>query len=431
MFSANSPIIVGVSGGADSICLSSILNRLGFKLIIAHINHNLRGEESKRDEDFVKNFAAKINSEFELMSADVDKIARELKISTEMAGRNIRYDFCKKLSQIYHTDYIAVAHNKNDSAETILLNIIRGASLNGQKGIMPINGTVYRPLIEVARSEIEEYLSENNIPYVTDSTNNENIYTRNIIRHSVIKTIEEINPNIINTLLANAKIISDDNLYLDKMALNESKSRISECNNEIMLELSNLDISIKRRLILFAIKKCTGTLNGISSEHIDAISGLENGKRFILGNTLTVRNNCGKLSFIVKEEKIKFYKEITVGKYIYIEEINKTFKAEFVNEFKKDDGCFYLDYDKAGSKIFLRNKKEGDKFSPLGINGTQSVKDYFINNKISYYERAKIPLIMTADDDIIGIFPKRINKKYAVTKNTVHILKITEIQGEI
>ena len=229
MFEEDFPIVVGVSGGADSICLATILKNLGYNIVVVHINHNLRGDEAKYDEEFVREFAYKNNLPFELLSADVKNISIKEKISLEMAGRNIRYDFFENLSQKYHTNYIAVAHNKNDNAETILINIIRGASLNGQKGMMPINNKIYRPLLDVTRTQIEEYLSEFSIKYVDDSTNFEDIYTRNIIRNNIIRTVEKINPSFINTLTFNSHLISDDNDFINICADNYAKKN-DKCN---------------------------------------------------------------------------------------------------------------------------------------------------------------------------------------------------------
>lgn len=427
MFQKDTPIIVGVSGGADSICLATVLKKLGYNIIVAHINHNLRGEESLRDENFVREFSKKNGFVFELLSANVQGIASKEKISLEMAGRKVRYEFFNRLSHNYHTQFIAVAHNKNDNAETVLINIIRGASLNGQKGIRPINNNIFRPLLDVSRIQIEKYLSDLSIDYVNDSTNFEDVYTRNIIRNDVIKTIEKINPNFINTLSDNSNLMCDDNDFIKECVLDKSKTLIKESNNEITLDLSSdeIHIALKRRLVLKCIEMLNSNVIGISSSHIESILSLDTGKKFILGDNLTVTNNYGKLSFVTLDENIEFDYVLHLGNSIKITEINKTFNASFTDVFEKESNAMYIDFDKIKSDVRLRSKKDGDKFKPIGLNGVQSVKKYFINNKIPKYEREKTPIVV-CDEDIIGIFPNRINEKYAVSSFTKRILKITE-----
>ena len=190
-------IVLGVSGGADSICLLHILSciqkALEIRLFVVHINHGIRGEEAKRDEDFVRDFCKRLNVEFFAFHYDIKKMAREQKISEEEAGRKARYStfdtVAKKIIQKEGVDAqnvkIAIAHNKDDNAETILHNLSRGSGISGLKGILAQNGNIIRPLLCFSRQEIEEYLSKNNIEYMTDSTNLENEYTRNILRNEV------------------------------------------------------------------------------------------------------------------------------------------------------------------------------------------------------------------------------------------------------
>lgn len=424
-------IITGVSGGADSVCLATVLKNLGYKLVIAHVNHNLRGDEAKRDENFVRSFAKSLNFPFECLSADIKKVSAENKISCETAGREVRYKFFTKLSLKYHTDCIAVAHNKNDNAETVLINFIRGAGLNGLKGISPSNSNVKRPLLDISRNEIENYLKDNNIDFVTDSTNFDDIYTRNIVRNKILKSMEDINPNIINTIDSNSKIIMSENNFIEKTTDVYAKRVLSYKDTVLLLDLndSNIDECIKRRLIVKAIKTQLGDVKKITSDHIESILSLKSGKKFILGSRLTVRNNCGKLCFIANEEKVSFCYELIPGKIVFIKELGYGLYAEFTNSFKKESDSIFIDYDRINSPIFVRSRKIGDRFSPFGINGTQSVKDYFINSKIPYHLRDKIPII-ASNDGIIGIFPERIDNKFTVSEGTEKILKITKVQGD-
>ena len=183
MLTEGDSVLVGLSGGADSCTLLYVLKSLqetfGIELYCAHLNHGIRGEEAQRDMEFSQKFSSQLNVPIICETRDVPKHAKDNKLSEETAARNLRYDFFKCVSEKFHCNKIAVAHNKNDRAETILMNIIRGCGSNGFRGIKPVNKSIIRPLIDVSRNEIEEYITGKGINYVTDSTNKENIYARN------------------------------------------------------------------------------------------------------------------------------------------------------------------------------------------------------------------------------------------------------------
>ena len=213
-------IVVGVSGGPDSICLVDILNeikndkKIDFEIVICHINHMIR-EEAKEDQEFVKEYAVSKNIPFYSKEVDVAKLAQDKKISTEEAGRNVRYEFFQEILQKINGNKIATAHTKNDNAETVLMNLLRGSGTSGLKGISPIRDKKYiKPLIEITREEVEEYCRENKLNPRYDKTNQENIYTRNKVRNILIPLIKkEFNPNIIETIDRLSKLITKDNEY--------------------------------------------------------------------------------------------------------------------------------------------------------------------------------------------------------------------------
>ena len=215
-------IVIGVSGGPDSICLLNILNQikneLNFEIYVAHINHMIR-KEADEETEYVKDFCKKINVECFVKRIDVEKIANNLKRGTEETGRKIRYDFFEEILQKTNSNKIATAHNNNDKIETILMNILRGSGTSGLKGIEPIRDNKYiRPLIEISRDEIEEYCKEYKLEPRIDKSNNENVYTRNKIRNVVIPYIKkEFNPNIIKTINRLSDVSVEENEYLNKI----------------------------------------------------------------------------------------------------------------------------------------------------------------------------------------------------------------------
>lgn len=307
-------IVLAVSGGPDSISMLNILNNfkkekiLNFDFCVAHVNHMIR-KEAKEDELFVKAYCEKNDISFYSKSIDVKKLANNNKIGTEEAGRNARYEFFDEILRKTNSDRIATAHNKNDKAETIIMNILRGSGISGLKGIEAKRGKYIRPLIECERFEIERYCEGKNLKPRIDKTNFENIYTRNKIRNVVIPYIEkEFNPNIIETLNRLSEVVSDEENYIEKLVLNKFKEiLISERENEIVLDLKEFNDEekvIKSRIVLYTITRLFGTSKEIAKIHIDDIIKLCNNN---IGNKYLTPNK--NIKVLVKNHKIYFIKE--------------------------------------------------------------------------------------------------------------------------
>ena len=234
-------IVVGVSGGPDSITLLTCLNKykekFNYKIIVAHINHLIR-KDSTEDEQFVENYCKKNNIPVFIKRAKVEEIAKKQKRGTEETGRKIRYDFFNEVLEKNNANKIAIAHNMNDNAETMILNLIRGTGLQGLEGIRPRNNNIIRPLINCKREEIESYCKKNNLNPRIDSTNSENIYRRNIIRNKILPSLKEINPNIVETLSRTTKIIRENNTYIKKSS-QEIFEKIAIVGNEEKSENQN------------------------------------------------------------------------------------------------------------------------------------------------------------------------------------------------
>ena len=310
-------LVLGVSGGPDSICMLNILNnirndkklQIDFDIIVAHINHLIR-EEAKEDEEFVKNFCKKNSISFYSKSIDVKKIANNNKIGTEEAGRNVRYDFFDEILKKTNSNKIAIAHNKNDKIETIIMNVLRGSGIAGLRGIEPIKNNKYiRPLIECDRNEIEKYCEENNIEARIDKTNFENIYTRNKIRNIVIPYIKkDFNPNIIETIDRLSELIKENDDYLENLVKNKYKELIiEEKQKEFIMDLKKFNKEekvIKSRILLYTISRLMGTTKGIEKIHIEDIIKLcENN----IGNKYLTPNK--NIKILLKNHKIYFIKQ--------------------------------------------------------------------------------------------------------------------------
>ena len=308
-------MVLAVSGGPDSISMLNILNEIkeekiiDFNICVAHVNHMIR-KEAKEDEEYVKKYCKQKKIDFYSKSIDVQKIANNNKVGTEEAGRYARYKFFDEILEKTASNKIAIAHNKNDKAETIIMNLIRGTGITGLKGIEAKRGKYIRPLIECERFEIEDYCKKEKLNPKIDKTNFENVYTRNKIRNIVIPYVKkEFNPNIIETLNRLSELVVDEENYIIKQVERIYKEiLISENEKEIIIDLKSFNKQekvIKSRIILYTITRLFGTSKEIAKVHIDDIIKLCKNN---IGNKFLTPNK--NIKILVRNHKIYFIKEI-------------------------------------------------------------------------------------------------------------------------
>ena len=308
-------LVVAVSGGPDSITMLDILNEIknekiiDFEISVAHINHMIR-EEAKSDELYVKNYCEEKNIDFYSKSIDVLKLANNNKTGTEEMGRIVRYKFFDEVLEKTGSNKVSIAHNKNDKAETMIMNILRGSGISGLKGIEPKRGKYIRPLIECERYEIENYCKEKNLNPRIDKTNFDNTYTRNKIRNIVIPYIkQEFNPNIINTLSRLSELVVEEDDYIENKVKEVYETLlIKEDKKEIILDLKKFNEEekvIKSRIVLYTITRLLGNCQGIGKVHIEDIIKLCSNN---IGNKFLTPNK--NIKILVKNHKIYFLSEI-------------------------------------------------------------------------------------------------------------------------
>ena len=309
----NDKVVIGVSGGPDSICLLhllySIKKELEFEIVVAHINHQIR-KVADSETEYVKDFCKNLGIECFVKKENITELAKKQKKGTEEAGRQVRYDFFEDVAQKTNSNKIATAHNSNDRAETVILNILRGSGISGLKGIEAMRDNKYiRPLIFTKREKIEEYCQENNLNPKIDESNMENIYNRNKVRNIIIPYIEkEFNKNIIQTINRLSDVATEENEFLQKLT-EEQYNTISTIENDTIIlnlkKFNQLELVIKRRLILYTINEAIHTTNGIEKVNIDDIIKL-------------CKNNIGNkylspiklIKIYVKKGKIYFIKNL-------------------------------------------------------------------------------------------------------------------------
>lgn len=432
LFGDNENIVVAVSGGADSMCLLSFLYSVKSKLkinrlIAAHVNHNIRGDEAKRDEEFVKSFCELRGIPFELLDADVPKIADSMKCGTEEAARRVRYDYFKELSEKYNA-LVATAHNADDNAETVIYNLVRGSGLKGLCGIPPKRDYIIRPLIEVTRHEIEHYCDENGLEYITDSTNLSDEYTRNKIRHNVLPVLRLINPSLENTITNTSSMLREDSDFLNSLA--HSSLQSAKINGGYSVKkLKTLDSSVLSRVIIILLDE-TFKISPDYKCVCSVCDIIRNGGRVNIKGNIYADANSGifRLYKITPPEKHKVTNLLSCINS-QSGENNRVFRVVEKKEFDSDSKFNNLlfknavDYDIINAVTVMRTRKTGDFFSPSKRGWTKSLKKFFIDEKVVLEKRDKLRLIANGNEVLWleGFGASEKAKVKAVTKKVLVI----------
>ena len=381
LFENSKTVTVALSGGADSVsllyALLEIKDSLGLTVRAAHLNHQLRGEESLRDEQFVKELCERLEVELVIKRADVSAEAEKTGESIELAARRIRYDFLEKAGK---GSLVATAHTASDSAETVIFNLARGTALKGLMGIPAKRGMFIRPLILASRQEIENYCAEKGISFVTDSTNLGDDYTRNRIRHNIVPVLKDINASFENTVLRMGAILAEDNDYLESKAkevYNNVRVDKSVKTEPLMAEHP----AVSKRVIRIYLSDMGIEASAVNTEEVLSILG---GGKTVMPNNITLKSEKGLL-FI--EEKTESKDFITEYKLISRKEFEKINNLLLKN---------VLDYDKICGKLVLRKKESGDKMRQAGRGNTKTLKKLCTEQKVDLSLRENLPVL--ADD---------------------------------
>lgn len=447
MLSINDNIVIGVSGGADSMCLLKVLINMSqtynLELHVVHIHHGIRGDEADADEEFVRKFCEEYsNIRYYLFEYDIPTLAKQYRLSEEEIGRAMRYKAFDEIKTKVNAQKIAVAHNLNDNVETILFNLCRGTGISGLKGIINKNNELIRPLLCVTREEIEKYMFSCNQLYRQDSTNFEDDYTRNKIRLNVIPYLEKnINSNVKEHINNLSKIALDTEIfmssYTDKVYDTIIKRNIED-NDQIIIDISLFDKEdyiIRQRIIRKCILNLVGKLKDISNIHIDDIVKLSDkkvGKHIILPYDIVCKRGYHELVLFINKEKSTsdkvLYEEIEFNKEYFLEYYNKYIIFECINyeknmDIPRNDYTKWFDYGKMNDIIVLRNRKSGDKLQLNPEGTTKKLKDLMIDLKINKDERDSIPLVALGQD-VLWLIGKRNSEAYRVNSDTKKILQI-------
>jgi len=439
-------LIVGVSGGVDSMVLLHLLNAcreaFDLSLIVAHVNHGFRPEESEREAELVQKESARLRLPFEYGKFNVREFQKLGGLSPQDAARRIRFHFFDDLLHTHRAQKIALGHNADDQVETVLLRLIRGSGVRGLRGIVPVReGRVIRPLLEVWREEIDSFALGKKIPFLCDSSNLKNDYLRNRIRLSLIPFIEgEYQPNFKETLLRTSNILREEDDYLEKGAEEAYRRIVHEEEETLAFNFSEYQ-SLHRAIQWRVIKK-------ILEKRLDCGMTVEDG-RGTAAHKVHQKLNQASPSFLIElphgfwvekrydlvlfgkrevRPPVPFEVELISPGHTFVEEIGKEVVIEETDRDRLGDpsgppDTALMDYESLRFPLKMRNFRPGDRFCPLGVKGSQKLKDFFIDHKVPRFERPRIPLLLS-EERIAWIVGYRIDERVKVTERTKKVLKV-------
>ena len=413
--------LLAVSGGADSTVMGSLFHDAGLTFAVAHCNFHLRGEDSNRDMHFVENLATQWRAPILIRDFDTLTIQQNSGKSVEMVARDLRYSWFRELSTDF--DFIVVAHNCTDNAETQLLNLCRGTGLKGLCGIPPVNGKIIRPLLAFTSREIRQYAEKQGIAHVEDYTNMDESISRNRIRHSVLPQLECINPQFLATTERNRHLLQRQYAYYQKYIKTEKNRIVSENGEKHYINRQLLETCEDRELVLYEILNEYGFSSDIS-EKLAATTQFQSGKQFYSDSHVLL---IDRDFFIIQPATESDNKTITIGsldelkQYFYVEEFE--YQQDMV--FEKSPDSLYIPKEKLNFPLQIRPWQHGDFFYPLGGKGRQKLSDYFTDHKIDRFSKEKIRLLCSGDN-ILWIIGLRSDERWKVCKISTECYQIKQ-----
>lgn len=435
-------VLVGLSGGADSVCLLHVMLALRseYNLSIAavHVNHMLRGEAADRDAAFCRQLCDRLGISLHVSRVDVRALASESGQGIEEAARQVRYQCFASLKQQLQFNKIATAHNQNDNAETSLMYFLRGSGIDGLKGIMPIRPDgVIRPLLGVSRKNIEAFLSEIGQDFVTDESNFQTDYTRNQIRNTLIPELEAAyNPKLVESLSRHALLLAQDAEFLNQQARDALLQCFDMDKGAVVLyidKLLQLSPAIGQRVIRMAGQRVIPNIDSLSYDTVTRVYALAAAAVTTgcvpIGNGISARRCYDKLYFLPEDrlcEPARPYQYmLTIGQPCRVPEAGITILASRVETVcLADKNTVYFDFEKIAGKLMVRNRRKGDAFVPFGMKGKKKLKDFYIDEKVPHIYR-DINALVVLEDEILWVCGLRRSEGYRVTDKTASILKIT------
>jgi tRNA(Ile)-lysidine synthase len=423
---AGKKFLLAVSGGVDSVVLSHLFAHWKVNFSIAHCNFKLRGSESDDDEKFVKELSLKLDVPFYVNSFNTEKYAAENKVSIQMAARELRYEWFKKLLKEKKFNYLVTAHHRNDQVETFFINLLRGSGIEGLTGMHLLEKNIFRPLLPFGKDEIVIYAENHNIHWREDSSNLKNDYLRNKLRNEIFPFFEKISPTFINTLYDNTDRLKEVNkIYKHYIEQHKELIKPNDFGHEINLQ--QVQDTLSPATVLFELLR-PFHFNFSTVKKILGIQNITEGKKFFSPSHRAVNHKGTLLITRITPEDMPYY---TIEKNVA--EIKEPLQLQFnykhnPNEIINDKNIALLDLEKIQFPLILRKWYKGDSFFPLGMKGRKKLSDFFVDNKLSLVEKENI-WVLASGDNILWIIGLRIDNRYKITPETKQCLKVELISS--
>lgn len=418
-------LLVAVSGGIDSVVLLDMLSKSGYRCAIAHCNFHLRASESDTDQTFVEGLARKYDIPIFIEHFDTIDIAAKEKISIEMAARNLRYRWFDEIKSRHGFRAIAVAHHKNDNAETVLLNLTRGTGLRGLAGMQVERNDIVRPLLCFDRTEIEFYAKMNSLDFRIDSTNSDTAFHRNRVRCNILPQFEAINPDFVSRIDDFTRIMADYADFVDVEIEKYLREIVEFRRDRTEIDALALQNSRFARIVLFEVTKRLGFPPSFV-DRIYQLSYRQTGRQIVYNDKIVLKNRD---KILIVDNKHSDAMSYTINRglshtdkpiYLRFEEMDIT----ELNSFKCDKNVALLDSDKLSFPLVVRLWQCGDRFRPLGMKCFQKVSDFLINHKIDIAEKQKTFVVLDANDRVVWLVNNRIDDRFKIDDSTQRVFKI-------
>lgn len=426
-FLKDKKLLIAISGGIDSVVLTHLLQQLKYNISLAHCNFMLRGKQSDKDELFVKNFGKKLKIETYTVSFDTSKYVIENKISTQMAARELRYKYFKKLCDLHHFDYIVTAHQQDDDLETFIINLTRGTGLSGLTGVPEINKNVVRPMLIFSRNNVLVYATKNKLTWREDESNTSLKYHRNKIRHKVIPVLKELNPNLLNSFTQTVTYLKGSEEIIKHHIQKLTKEISEKKEKEIYFSVKKIKELPNPKAYLFEILKPYGFTEWTD---VALLLTAQTGKKVKSKTHILLKNREHLIISKLKNKKNKSY-NITKN----TKEIKKPLPLKFITKnypvtnkkndtnpfdeiiFNSKNKSIVLDLDKLQFPLTLRKWEKGDSFYPLGLKGQKKLSKFFKDEKLSVLQKENTWLLCS-NQQIVWVVGMRIDDRFKVTSKT-------------
>jgi len=418
-------VIVGLSGGADSVALLHILTRLGYPCVAAHCNFHLRNDESDADADFAQQTTEALGLPFRRIDFDTADYARQNGVSTEMAARTLRYEWFDTLRRELGAEAIAVAHHRDDNVETVLLNLIRGTGLSGLCGMRPRNGHIVRPLLSVDRHQIVRWLADRHLPFCTDSSNASDVYRRNFVRLRLLPLMEQLNPSVRDAILRMAGHLTDvEAIY--RNAIDSHRAHLIDADGRISIDA--LLRTPAPQAVLFELLTPYGFTSSQCADIARALSG-ESGRSFVApgGRWHLLKDRLHLILYPAYEVSADAF-TLTLGSELTAP-IRLSLEERIVDEaftISRSPHVATFDADRIALPLTLRRWRAGDSFVPFGMTGRKKLSDYFSDHKFSLLRKAAAWILCDASGRILWIVGHRTDNRFRITSKTRRALIVTQ-----